>query len=141
MGACRTYLCPPWVKSLQQAELFAVYEAQKVAVGNRLGGAVIGINNDAARIQSHHLWAAPKGERQHRVLRRMFWLRAWSGLQVATFRVASADNPADPLSRTTQLPSWRAATAEAERRHTAWGLSVAPYEGFRLSPPLPSVLH
>ena len=67
-GACtgpRTYLCPSWVKSLQQAELFAVYEAQKAVVGNRLGKAVICIDNDAARIQSHHLWAAPQGTRHH----------------------------------------------------------------------------
>ena len=71
----------------------------------------------------------------------MFWLQVWSGLQVATFQVASTENPADPLSRNTQLPSWRAATAEAKRRRAAWGSSVAPYAGFRLLRPLLSVLH
>ena len=42
---------------------------------------------------------------QQRTLRRLFWLRGWSGVQVNVFRVPSADNPANPLSRLPSLAS------------------------------------
>ena len=39
---------------------------------------------------------------QQRMLRRLFWLRCWSSTSINSFRVSSALNPADPLSRENQ---------------------------------------
>ena len=36
---------------------------------------------------------------QQRILRRLFWLRSWLGVQVNLFQVPSTSNPADPPSR------------------------------------------
>ena len=113
-----------------------MYEAQKVAVGNRLGSTVIGIDNDAARIQSHQLWAAPQGQRQHRVLRRMFWLRACGHISGGPRRQSSGP----PESYHTAAIVEGSYSRGRAQTHSL-GSFVAPYEGFRLSPPLPSVLH
>uniref|UniRef100_A0A7S4D2Q4 Uncharacterized protein n=1 Tax=Eutreptiella gymnastica TaxID=73025 RepID=A0A7S4D2Q4_9EUGL len=123
LGIYRSYRCPKWVSSLQQAELYAAYAAMKVAVGNRFHSIAVGIDNGASRIQASKMWAAPDSIVQHRLLRRIFWLRAWSNPQASTFRMPSAYNPAEPLSRCFRGESWSDATTEAERRRSAWGTS------------------
>ena len=98
-GFYRSYVCPRWVRRLHQAELYGVYGALKAAVGCRLRSVAVGIDNEAVRVQSASLRASTDCPVQLRLLRRIFWLRAWSGLQLSVFRVPSAVNPADPLSR------------------------------------------
>ena len=136
----RSYVCPRWVRSLQQAELFGVYGALKAAVGCRLHSVAVGIDNEAVRLQSASQRASTDCPVQLRLLRRIFWLRAWSGLQVTVFRVPSAVNPADPLSRRHQMPSCASMLALAEQRRAAWGESDLPFDGLRQSAPTPLVV-
>ena len=138
-GTYRSYRYPKWVSTLHKAELYAAYAAMKVAVGNHLHSIAVGIDNEASRIQASQMWAAPDSIVQHRILCRIFWLRAWSNLQVSTSRVPSAYNPADPLSRYFCGASWSDATAEAGRRRLAWGSLKALFEALQTSAPLPSV--
>ena len=136
-GLYRSYLCPQWVHSLQQAELYGAYSALKVAVGCRLHSVVIGIDNDPVRQQLVSLRASTGCPQQLRILRRIFWLRVWSGLHAAAFRVPSALNPADPLSRLHQLNSRALAIHLCEQRRVAWGESDSPYSEFQQPVPTP----
>ena len=57
-GFHRSYVCPRWVRSLQQAELFGVYGTLKAVVGCRLTSMAVGIDNEAVRTQTASLRAS-----------------------------------------------------------------------------------
>ena len=113
-GVLRSYACPGWVGSLQAAELWAYYLAVKVAVYQGVGALVVGTDSMVTQAILHRGRAAVRCDGLQRILRRLFWLYRWSGVQVQTFRVASRDNPADPPSRLPSFPS-RAACAQKAR--------------------------
>ena len=138
-GFYRSYVCPRWVRSLQQAELYGVYGALKAAAGCRLRSVAVGIDNEAVRVQSASLRASTDCPVQLRLLRRIFWLRAWSGLQLSVFRVPSAVNPADPLSRKHEMLSRASMLSLCEQRRVAWGESHLPFDRLRQSVPTPRV--
>ena len=71
-GCYRTRLCPPWIKSLQQAEVYAGYWAAKLAVYKGASAVRVGVDNDAARAQLTSLSASTGCLPQQRVLQRMF---------------------------------------------------------------------
>ena len=135
-GFYRSYVCPRWVSSLQQAELFGVYGALKAAVGCQLRSVAVGIDNE---VQSASLRASTDCPVPLRLLRRIFWLRVWSGLQVTIFRVSSAVNPADPLSREHDMLSRASILRLCEQRRVAWGESDLPFNSLRQSVPTPTV--
>ena len=138
-GFYRSYVCPRWVRGLQQAELFGVYGALKAAVGCRLTSVAVGIDNEAVHTQSASLRASTDCPMQLRLLRRIFWLRAWSGVQLTVFRVPSVVNPADPLSREHQMLSRASMLSLAQQRRAAWGESDLPFDSLRQSIPTPLV--
>ena len=113
-GVLRSYVCPAWVKSLQAAELWAVYLAVKVAVYRGVGALAVGTDSMVTQAILRRGRAAVRCDGQQRILRRLFWLYRWSGVQVQTFRVPSRSNPADPPSRLPSFPS-RAACARRAR--------------------------
>ena len=119
-GFYRSKMCPPWVHTLQQAELFAVYEVAKIAAYRRVHRERIGSDSNVARAQINALRASATNESQQRILRRLFWLRCWSATTVSSFRVKSAHNPADPLSRVKSFQSRSQAVAEAEHCRGIW---------------------
>ena len=120
VGFYRSVRCPPWVSSLQQVELFAVYMVAKLATYRGYASVRIGSDSNVARSQVNALRASVGSATQQRILRRLFWLRCWSGTTISSFRVCSAFNPADPLSRETCFQSRRQAVHEAERRRHMW---------------------
>ena len=81
----------------------------------------MGIDNEAVRVQSASLRASTDCPVQLRLLRRIFWLRAWSGLQLSVFRVPSAVNPADPLSRKHEMLSRASMLSLCEQHRVALG--------------------
>ena len=145
-GPYKSYLCPKWIKTLQQAELWGVYVAAKIAVyiaensGGR--GAAgrreirIGTDSEASRYQVIHGHAATPLVAHQRILRRLFWLRTWSRATIGIFRVASHANPADPLSRLRSFSSRQEAKAEADRRMRIWETCASPFQ-FMAHLPLP----
>ena len=132
---CRTRICPALVTSLQQAELYAAYWATQIAVYKGAGSVAVGVDNDAARAQLCAMSASVVCMPQRRILRRMFWLRAWSQVEPCFFRVESALNPADPLSRIHDFPRWSQVMAAAERRRKSWGMSPGQFGAFTSSRP------
>ena len=113
-GVLRSYACPGWVGSLQAAKLWTYYLAVKIALYQGVGALVVGTDNMVTQASLQRGRAAVRCDKQQRILRRLFWLYRWSGVQVQTFRVASRDNPADPPSRLPSFPS-RAACARKAR--------------------------
>ena len=116
LGMYRQEVCPAWVTNLQQAELYAGYVAMRIAAYRGVQVVNIGFDNDAARVQCASMQAITRCNTQQRLLRRMFWLRAWADVDIACFRVPSACNPADSLSRAHEFPAREDAIAEAEWR-------------------------
>ena len=78
-------VCPKWIKNLQQAELFASYPAVRLAAYRRHAAVNIGLDNDAARAQCLSMQAITSCLVQQRILRRIFWLRAWANTDLAFF--------------------------------------------------------
>ena len=74
-GRYGRYVCLGRISSLQQAELYAAYAANKLAVGNRLHCVAKGGDNDASHTQASLMWTALDTTMQHHILRRIFWLR------------------------------------------------------------------
>jgi|Transcript_32029 hypothetical protein len=107
--------------------------------GRRQRSVAVGIDNEAVRIQSAPLRASTDCPVQLRLLRRIFWLRAWSGLQVTVIRLPSAVNPADPLSRKHDMLSRASMLSLCEQRRVAWGESDLPFDSLRQSVPTPRV--
>ena len=139
VGFYRFVRCPPWVLSLQQAELFAVYMVAKLATYRGYASVRIGSDSNVARSQVNALRASVGSARQQRILRRLFWLRYWSGTTISSFRVCSAFYPADSLSRETCFQSRRQAVHEAERRRHMWEKAAGDrYNGLAemIRPPL-----
>ena len=126
-GVYRHEVCPAWVTSLPQAELCAGYAAMCLAAYRGLHAVNIGFDNDAARAQCASLQALTQCNAQQRILRKMFWLRAWAIVDLARFRVPSACNPVDSLSRVHEFLAREDAIAEAESRRRAWGIASYPY--------------
>ena len=104
-GFYRSSICPEWVASLQQAELFVVYAVAELASYRGFQSVHIGSDSNVARAQINSLRACVCAGPQQRILRRLFWLRCWSGCSISSFRVRSAINPADPLSRVVNFQS------------------------------------
>ena len=123
-GTYKSFRCPGWVRTLQQAELWGVYMAMKIAVyiyrnvsgGGGGGGFRVGTDSEVARHQVVKGHASSSLLVQQRILRRIFWLRSWSRCSVGIFRVPSPQNPADPHSRLHSFPSRQAAAREADER-------------------------
>ena len=109
----RSIRCPAWVTSLQQAELFGIYYACKLAVYRGHRSVVVGTDSDASRFQVTGQRATACSQAHQRILRRLFWLRLWSHVKLSVFRVDTAENPADPLSRLCTFPSRRHAVQDA----------------------------
>ena len=74
----------------------------------------------ASRHQMRGLRVAVGAPAHQQILRRLFWLRLRSGIQIGTFRVSSEDNPADPVSTLKALPSWEVAQWIAEECRHRW---------------------
>ena len=51
-----------------------------------------------SRHQVNSLCASVAGKAWQHILRRIVWLRLWSGVQNGTFRVRLENNPADPMA-------------------------------------------
>ena len=135
-GVNRSYKCPRWVTSLQQAELWGIYLALKICVyihrnaTHGAGGGCfnIGTDSEVARWQCTKGHASSNLKVQHRILRRIFWLRSWSGCHVTIFRVPSPANPADPPSRLTSFTRKGEVKRESERRKSVWRALPHPYD-------------
>ena len=90
----------------------------------------IGSDSNVARTQINSLRACVSAGPRQRILRRLFWLRCWSGCSISSFRVRSAINPADPLSRVVSFQSRAQAVADAEARRVMWDKQTdGKYEG------------
>ena len=120
----RSEVCPPWVDSLQQAELYALYIVIKVASYRGFERTRVGSDSNVATSQINALRASVHADSQQRILRRLFWLGCWSTVSVESFRVPSFLNAADPLSRETGFQSLKQAVAEAARRRVMWERAV-----------------
>ena len=144
-GPYKSYLCPKGVTSLQQAELWGIYIAAKIAIyiaenSKRRGAAGhrvmrIGTDSEASRYQVIHGHAATPLVAHQRILRRLFWLRTWSRVTIGIFRVASHANPADPLSRLRSFSCKQEAKAEADRRMRIWESCASPFQFMAHLPP------
>ena len=99
----------------------------------------IGFDNDAVRAQCASMQAITRCNTQQRLLRRMFWLRAWAEVDIACFRVPSACNPADSLRRVHEFPAREDAIAEAEWRRRAWEVTRYPHSFISAAICTPSV--
>ena len=61
-------MCPMWVSTLQQAELFAIYEAAKIAAYKGWGAVTIGSDSNVSRWQITGLRANIPSDMQQRIL-------------------------------------------------------------------------
>ena len=61
-------------------------------MGCRLHSVAVGIDNEAVRMQSASLRASTDCPVKLQLLCHIFWLRAWSGMQMTVFRVPLAVN-------------------------------------------------
>ena len=83
-GPYKSFLCPKWVTTLQQGELWGVYTALKIAVyiseNARNKGVAerraipVGTDSEASRYQVMHGHASTPLAAHQRILRRLFWL-------------------------------------------------------------------
>ena len=73
-GFCRSLRRPPWIDSLQQVELFAVYVVTKLASYRGCESVRIGFDSDVARSQVNALRASVGSVKQQRIPRRVFGL-------------------------------------------------------------------
>ena len=112
--------CPPCINSPQRAELFVVYVVAKLATCRGFTHVWIGFDSNVARLQINSLRALVGSVSQQCILRRLFWLRCWSGTSISSFRAWSAINPVDPLSREVCCQSRRHAILEAKHRRLMW---------------------
>lgn len=136
-GLYRSTLCPRWVRSLQQAELWGILYAAKLGTyiirnvrgeGGDKGILLrVGSDSDVGRHQTLRGKASVQLTSQQRILRSLFWLRLWSGLSLELFRVPSGLNPADPLSRINSFKSASHARREADTRKSNWSKSPNPF--------------
>ena len=133
----RSIRCPAWVTSLQQAELFGIYYACKIAVYRGRRSVVVGTDNDASRFQVAGQRATACSQAHQRILRRLFWLRLWSHVKLGVFRVDTAENPADPLSRLRTFPSRRHAVQDANDRRQFWERSAHKFLHLHYLPQAP----
>ena len=97
-----------------------MYHTYKLAayMGRRV--AVTGTDGEASRHQTMGLRAAAGAPAHQKTLRRLLSLRLWSGIKVGTFRVSTAENLADTLSRLKSFPSPAAAKLHAEECRLWW---------------------
>ena len=137
VGYYRSYICPRWVHTLQQAKLFALYTGIKIAAYQRLRMITLGTDSDVARSQLISRKAPMACSVQHRLLRRVFWARYWSGIRLGLFRVRSSLNTADPLSRVSDFPTAYEAHNKPELRRALWGDSPQPFVHLYIQPPPP----
>ena len=81
---------------------------------------MIGTDSEVGRYQMLRTHAASSLGAQQRILRKMFWLRSWSGYSIGVFRVGTRYNPADPLSRLHEVGGKKAAKERATHRVQEW---------------------
>ena len=72
---------------MPEAELFALYTAAKIGAYEGHPSICLGSDSDVARLQVLQQRASTSCAVQNRFLRRLFWLRLWSGAQLVLFRV------------------------------------------------------
>ena len=134
-GCYHTQVCPPWVSSLQQAEVYAAFWAVQLALYEGARSVAIGVDNDAARAQLGSISASTACRSQQQILRKFFWLRMWSNVQPSFFQVPTGCNLADPLSRIHGFSRWSHVTAAVERRRQSWGMSHGALDGLKEASP------
>ena len=115
-GLYKHELCPSGIVSLHQAKLYAAFFAVKLAAYSQEPAICLGLDNYADRAQIGFMRSATRCPVRQRILQKLSWLRAWASIDIACFRVVSAVNPADSLSRVHKFPSRRRAIADAEFR-------------------------
>ena len=127
----RSYKCPDWIETLQQAELLALMKAFQIAGYKGWRRVAVGSDSLVARSQVLGLRCGTALAVQNRILRQLFWWRRWSGVQLVVVYVASGRNPADPPSRRPRFADREACRQAAEDRYVEWkGLPRAfPYFG------------
>ena len=91
--------CPPWVKTQQAAELFAIECGLRMAANQGRRCITVVTDNLAAAHSAVKGKASIALRAQNRILRRMQHILRWSGMQVFVEWVPSHLNPADPPSR------------------------------------------
>ena len=121
VGFYGSYLCPRWVQTLQQGELYAMYTDAKIAAYKNWLNVIMALDSNVSWWQMNSLQANIQGDAQQRIRRRLLWLRACSRLAVNKFRVRSANNPADPLNRMKSLSQKHMAKSQAEARRKRRG--------------------
>ena len=131
-GLWRSTPCLRWVRSLQAAELWAAVGAMRIAVNRGERRICLGLDSEGARQILGRGTSAGHCVPQQLTLRRMFWLRGWSGLQVNVFRVPSANNPANPPSR---LPSLASRAVSVRNARCLPGQVAAPWPHAANDPP------
>ena len=122
---------------MPQAELYGLYMAAKIAAYEGHDTVCLGVDNDTARQQALQQEATTHCTVQNRLLRRLFWLRLWSGIRMVLFRVTSTENPADPMSRVHSFPSVAQAMKGADERLALWKASTVPYKHIQMVEALP----
>ena len=95
----RILKCPPWIKTQQAAELFAIECAIRIAANQGQRSITVTTDNIAAAHSTLHRKASVSLVAQNRILRRIQNLLRWSDLHVSLAWIPSHLNPADPLSR------------------------------------------
>ena len=101
----------------------------------------IGVDSGTARLQAVTQRAATACPVQNKLLRRLFWLRTWSAQRLVLFRVPSALNPADPMSRANSFPRFPQAMREADFRRLRWENSNQPYQAYQETIPQVKLEH
>ena len=91
-----------------------MYCAVKVAAYRQEFTISLGLDNDAACAGVTHMRSATCRLIQQHILRKIFWLKAWANIDIACFLVASAQNPADSLSRIHEFPTHVRAVKDTE---------------------------
>ena len=132
----RSYTCPVWIDSLQQAELFAIFQV-KLAGYLKWSRVLVGSDSFVARQQVTSLRCASGLRVQNRLLRRLFWWQQWSAMGLAYFYVHTELNPADPPSRMGRFHSASACRDSAIGRYERWKGLDRPFPYFTAVPPFP----
>ena len=119
-GVWRSAVCPDRVRSLQAAELWAAARAIKLAANRGEQCPLLVANSEGSRYALSTGHASGSCTAQKRVLRWLFWLCGWSGIEVGVFRVPSQLNPADPPLRLSSCVRRSVAIVNSSRLLVQW---------------------
>jgi hypothetical protein len=109
----RVWRAPAWVRSQQQGELFGLEMGIKLAAHRGLKKVHIVGDNVGTLFQALKGRAGIGFRVQNRILRRITHTLRWSKLRLGLSWVGSKDNPADPVSRFFEFPTWTEAWLKA----------------------------